>query len=436
VSDDEKAFIIGLILIRLYEYRESKPQAGKSGLRHLTLIEEAHRLLRNTSTDQSSEVSANPRGRAIEVFSNILSEIRAFGEGIMIAEQVPTKLTADAIKNSNLKVLHRLVAEDDRKIIGASINLDDTQKRRMATLTVGEAVVYVEGLRKPVLVSVPLSSRKDLDTRVTDEVVRQHMESFRVNHAELFLRHPGCAGCPSERNGSAGCTDRRVDTDDLILGTFRKLVNAMRLSKPLVLDAYADFERIVQRIDRGKGYETLPYCTFVHLIEADIERRGEFASWAYSDVSELIRLGCGVIRTLSAELGRSSRKAVETSIMKELTAFANLYRRLCRVDRLPYAGCEVCVAQCHYRFDMYFRATSIEARDFQSSYLNDDFHDMMHICHVVAKSRFLEPDIRSARGAALCFAVQQLCELGLTRSNHEFFVQQLAQAIENGNPTV
>ncbi|MDX2413217.1 MAG: ATP-binding protein, partial [Woeseiaceae bacterium] len=365
VSDDEKAFIIGLIMIRLYEYRESKPQTGKPGLRHLMLIEEAHRLLRNTSTDQSSEVSANPRGRAIEVFSNILSEIRAFGEGIVIAEQVPTKLTPDAIKNSNLKILHRLVAEDDRKIIGASINLDDTQKRRMATLTVGEAVVYVEGLRKPVLVSVPLSSRKDHDTRVSDEEVRQHMESFRVNHAELFLRHPGCAGCSSGRIGTAGCMDRRVDTDDLILGAFRKLINAMRLSKPLVLDAYADFEGIVLRTDRGKGYETLPYCTFVHLVEADIERRGEFASWAYSDVSELIRLGCSVIRTLSAELGRSSRKAVESTIMKELAAFANLYRRLCRVDRLPYVGCDACVEQCHYRFDMCYRASSVEARDFQ-----------------------------------------------------------------------
>ncbi|MEZ5549043.1 MAG: DUF87 domain-containing protein [Pseudomonadales bacterium] len=435
VSDDEKAFIIGLILIRLYEYRESIPPTGKPGLRHLMLIEEAHRLLRNTSTDQSSEVSANPRGRAIEVFSNILSEIRAFGEGIVIAEQVPTKLTPDAIKNSNLKVLHRLVSEDDRKIIGASINLDDTQKRRMATLTVGEAVVYVEGLRKPVLVSVPISSRKDLDTRITDEEIRQYMEPFRENYAELFLRHPGCAGCPGGRTGTAGCLDRRIDSDDLILGAFRKLINAMRLSKTFVIEAYADFERIVLRTDRGNSHETLPYCTFVHLVETDIERRGEFASWAYSEISELIRLGCNVIRTLSVELGRSSRKAVESTIMKDLTAFANLYRRLCRVDRLPYAGCDACVAQCHYRFDMCFRASSVEARDFQSSYLNDDFRDMMHLCRIVAKSRFVEPDIRSVRGAAICFAVQQLCELGLSRSNQESLVQHLAQAIESENTT-
>lgn len=434
VSDDEKAFIIGLILIRLYEYRESTPQTGKPGLRHLMLIEEAHRLLRNTNTDQSSEVSANPRGRAIEVFSNILSEIRAFGQGIVIAEQVPTKLIPDAIKNSNLKILHRLVAEDDRKIIGASINLDDAQKRRVATLTVGEAVVYVEGLRKPVLVSVSLSSRKDLDKLVSDKAVRQHMAPFRANHAGLFLRHPGCAGCPNGHNGLAGCADRRVETDELILGAFQKLVNAMRLSKPLVPDAYADFERLVFRQYRGKGYETLPYCLFVNLVEADFERRGEFASWAHSDVSKLIGLACGVIRTLSSELGQSSRKAIESKIMRELAAFANLFRRLCRVDRLPYAGCSACVAHCQYRFDMFFRTSSIEVRDFQSSFLNDDFQEMKYMCKIVAKSRVLETDIRSVRGAAICFAAQQLCELGLTRSNQERVMEQLAQEIEDSGP--
>jgi len=50
---------------------------------------------------QGGEVTANPKGRAIEVFSNILSEIRAYGEGIIIAEQIPAKLIPDAIKNTS-----------------------------------------------------------------------------------------------------------------------------------------------------------------------------------------------------------------------------------------------------------------------------------------------------------------------------------------------
>src|SRR5262249_16899746 len=96
-DDDEKAFLIGLLLTRLYEYHESRrsesQEAGRPGeLRHVTLIEEAHRLLRNVSTEQGGEVSANPKGRAIETFANLLSEVRAFGEGIILAEQSPVKL--------------------------------------------------------------------------------------------------------------------------------------------------------------------------------------------------------------------------------------------------------------------------------------------------------------------------------------------------------
>ena len=100
-----KAFLIGLVLIRLQEYHEGRRHDSGAGLRHVTLIEEAHRLLRNVSTEQGSEVTANPKGRAIEVFANILSEIRAYGEGIVIAEQVPV-----TINRSVARVIPRQVA--------------------------------------------------------------------------------------------------------------------------------------------------------------------------------------------------------------------------------------------------------------------------------------------------------------------------------------
>jgi len=160
VSDDEKAFIIGLLLIRLYENYEGSSEAYAGRLRHVTLIEEAHRLLRNVSTEQGGEVTANPRGRAIEVFANILSEIRAYGEGFLIAEQIPVKLAPDAIKNTNLKIVHRLVAEDDRKALGSTMNLTESQTRYLSVLRSGEAVAFTEGMRKPVLLSISLSSLK------------------------------------------------------------------------------------------------------------------------------------------------------------------------------------------------------------------------------------------------------------------------------------
>ena len=87
-DDDDKAFLIGLLLIRLFEYRSKH---GNKSIQHLLVIEEAHRLLTNVSRNTNQEQS-DPRGKAVETFTNLLSEIRAYGQGIIIADQVPTKL--------------------------------------------------------------------------------------------------------------------------------------------------------------------------------------------------------------------------------------------------------------------------------------------------------------------------------------------------------
>jgi hypothetical protein len=127
VGDDaEKAFLMALLLINLYEYCETARHYG-GGLQHVTLIEESHRLLKNIPPSVSAE-SANPRGKAVEMFSDILAEIREYGEGFIIVDQVPAKLTPDVLKNTNLKILHRIVAEDDRESVGNAMNLSKEQK--------------------------------------------------------------------------------------------------------------------------------------------------------------------------------------------------------------------------------------------------------------------------------------------------------------------
>src|SRR5262249_11859816 len=105
-DDDDKAFAIGLLLIRLYEYRRAANEF--SGLQHLLVLEEAHRLLANVGR-RTSEEEADPRGKAVDTFTNLLSEIRAYGQGVVIADQIPVKLAPDVIKNTNLKIAHRVV---------------------------------------------------------------------------------------------------------------------------------------------------------------------------------------------------------------------------------------------------------------------------------------------------------------------------------------
>jgi len=148
-DDQDKAFVMGIFLIRLIEHlRVHRQGNGDGGLLHVTVVEEAHRLLKNA-------VPGTQAARAVELFAGLLAEIRAYGEGIIVVEQIPSKILPDVIKNTALKVMHRLPAQDDRDSVGATMNLDDAQSRYAVTLTPGQAAVFSDGMDRPVLVGVP-----------------------------------------------------------------------------------------------------------------------------------------------------------------------------------------------------------------------------------------------------------------------------------------
>ena len=147
-DDADKAFTMAVLLQFLYEYRlaqhELSNQQGSKGklLRHLTVIEEAHRILLRVTAGSLEQ--ANPQAKVAEMFANILSEIRAYGEGLLIADQVPARLVPDAIKNTNLKIVHRLVAADDRDAMSACMALTPEQSAIINRLRPGQAVVCGE----------------------------------------------------------------------------------------------------------------------------------------------------------------------------------------------------------------------------------------------------------------------------------------------------
>jgi hypothetical protein len=155
VGDDaDKAFLIGAVLIRLTEHlrlRQRHDQGGgPPGLRHLTVLEEAHRLLRDPGPGQRG-----PAAKATELFAALFAEVRAYGEGLVVAEQIPSKLIADVIKNTAVKIVHRLPARDDRQAVGATMNLTEAQDQYLVTLPPGEAAVFADGADYPWLVRMP-----------------------------------------------------------------------------------------------------------------------------------------------------------------------------------------------------------------------------------------------------------------------------------------
>jgi hypothetical protein len=124
------------------------------GLKHVTVIEEAHRLLRNVPND-------SPAAKNVEIFAEMLAEIRAYGEGIVVAEQIPSKVIPDVIKNTALKFVHRLPAEDDREQVGATMNLTDEQSRYIVTLEPGVAAAFSDGMDAPILVRMPYGEDRE-----------------------------------------------------------------------------------------------------------------------------------------------------------------------------------------------------------------------------------------------------------------------------------
>jgi len=154
-NDEDKAFLMGTLIIRIVEHlrlRARRDSAG--GLRHVIVIEEAHRLLRNRGQERASS-------HAVELFAGMLAEIRAYGEGIVVAEQIPAKLVPDVVKNTALKVVHRLPARDDRELVGAAMNLDDGQSRQVVSLEPGIAAVFADGMDRPLRVRIPLGERRE-----------------------------------------------------------------------------------------------------------------------------------------------------------------------------------------------------------------------------------------------------------------------------------
>jgi len=151
-SDEDKAFFMAVILMFVYEYRQElselnaeeiadvAPGIPADGLRNLLVIEEAHRVL-GRSEGSVAAFAAAPRQKVSEMFSNMISEVRAYGQGILIADQIPGRLNEDAVKNTNLKIVHKLVSADDRRSMATGLNLWDDQERIISDLKVGEALV-------------------------------------------------------------------------------------------------------------------------------------------------------------------------------------------------------------------------------------------------------------------------------------------------------
>lgn len=177
-DDSDKAFSVGLLVIFINEYRQVQKEISgneKTSLKHLLVIEEAHRLLKNVDTERSTESAGNPKGKAVEHFTNMIAEMRSYGQGVIVAEQIPTKLAPDVIKNSSTKIVQRIVSADDQQTIANTIGITGDDAIQLGTLETGYAYCHKEGMVLPTTVKIvdkftsESGDKKSLDVFVSDE---------------------------------------------------------------------------------------------------------------------------------------------------------------------------------------------------------------------------------------------------------------------------
>lgn len=187
-DDDDKAFFVGLILVLISEYRQKdnpaiNPGQRDKGLQHFLVIEEAHRLLKNVQTERTSEMMGNPKGKAVEVFCNVISEMRSLGQGVAVVEQIPTKISPDVIKNSNTKIVHRLVAKDDQSLVAGSLSISDEDALYLNRLNTGHALCHKEGMDRPVECAV---FDNVTSHAISDDRVKKEMKSANVDSLHFY----------------------------------------------------------------------------------------------------------------------------------------------------------------------------------------------------------------------------------------------------------
>ncbi|MDO5517065.1 MAG: ATP-binding protein [Clostridium sp.] len=191
-SATEKSLIMGFVLINLMEAIKARFQK-KGAYHHVTLVEEAHRLLSKYSAGDSLN-----KKQGVETFADMLAEIRKYGESLIIVDQIPNKLTPEVLKNTNTKIVHKIFAQDDKDAIGNTIVLDKEQKEFLSNLETGRAVVFTQGFNKALQVQVDnltnTTSNERTDERKLQEIVyRYYAEHYKrgiIQGSDCFKEVP------------------------------------------------------------------------------------------------------------------------------------------------------------------------------------------------------------------------------------------------------
>jgi DNA helicase HerA-like ATPase len=186
LNQDQANLITFFLLTKIREYIKRQRTEGSGIPEHIILLEEAHNLV-GRNLGASSPDDANTKLEAANYVTRMLAEMRALRESIIIADQLPTAVAAEVVKNTNIKIAHRLVAADDRKDIGQAMLLDGLQMEGIARLNPGESFLYMEGWYRPSMIKIPYENSAKVKLGVESSVTSSQIKS-RIQSSPWYLQ--------------------------------------------------------------------------------------------------------------------------------------------------------------------------------------------------------------------------------------------------------
>jgi hypothetical protein len=278
LNEQDKALISMFLLTLLREYREQEHRSSTSStsgkLRHITVVEEAHNVLENVKSVGAQEgAGSDTRHKAVQAFCGMLAEIRALGEGLIIADQSPEKLAPDAMRNTNIQIAHQLRDARDREAIANAMIMSEEQREYLGKLKPGYAGVFYTGLQRASFVKIPQfdSSEDEFGGRgsdfrsvLFDKEVAQHMEAMTKSIKQPDRPFAGCQSCGHIQTCDFRWSCRSLTKNEK---TKERFLAAFAADVPLEDRT----ERIAELVDEGlasiegRDNKDAPWCYLLHL---------------------------------------------------------------------------------------------------------------------------------------------------------------------------
>jgi hypothetical protein len=277
-------------------------------------------------------------------------------------------------------------------------------------------VVFAEGMRTPVLLTVPLAQAKRTHTVLSDAQVRARMQPYWRQRTHLRQRCVACSWSAADAD-MPGCGQLdEVLADANVQQALYRVMAAMRYTPWSAGEAYLELVQTLQQFPEC-GQAWGPSCVLVHFLEEDLERRGMLYGWSYAEVEEALALAYTVARLFLTWEQETLTPAVADQAEQDLQALADLLQRLCQRARGPFPACASCAAPCQYRFEVarLEHDTSTYGADFRQQCTIDPlpWDTLIDISWRASADCCETQDVEIQQRVALCFAVQQLAHLGI-----------------------